>query len=331
MNYLKNYLLILISVICIIPFSGCTKKSFDPTTKSREDFIGTWQGSVSTFKNNKFVKEYGTIVMYPDETGNALSGIFFLKANSIFHEFQFVNGTLYFKVVNSDPANLLCQNWNLGGYAIFTSENTIEVNISGNECGQVGEEYIEWSGSVLKTVVASDSVEYYNFGKNGNTWTYQVTLWDGSSCQVERKIDQVSSGYLFSGPVSQTCNWTGQNLTFKWEVAPDNFSNVNDTLLSNRPFSLPINAKPGVVYSTYVKHDTITLTLLDTNLLISTPAGSFKCAVFRYSEPVYPNKFKVNRISYFWINNLAGIVRHRVENPVYVTDVSVEELISKNF
>ena len=35
--------------------AGCSKDSFDPASKSRQDFEGTWTGSISTFKNSKLL------------------------------------------------------------------------------------------------------------------------------------------------------------------------------------------------------------------------------------------------------------------------------------
>jgi hypothetical protein len=331
---MKSYLLILISLIFLIPFSGCKKKSFDPSGKSREDFIGNWKGSISTFKNNQLLKESGTVSIYADATTKALSGILFMKATNVFHEFQFVNGTLYFKVINNDPGNPICQNWSLEGYAVFSSETTLDIRITGNECGQLGSEYVNWAGILVQDQVSPDSVKYNHFAKTGNSWTYKVTLKSGDSCQVVKQISQETVTYLFSGSAAQTCGWTGQNNTFKWNVSPTGFSIVNDSTLSIKPFLFPINAKQGVVYRNYINNDTTTVTLLDTNVLVTTLAGNFTCVRFRYTEPVYADTSKTTKISrtaYLWINNRYGVIKHEVVNPVDSTDVQLQILTTKSF
>lgn len=328
---MKTYLLIIIGAIFLIPFSGCKKKSFDPSGKSREDFIGTWQGSISTFKNNKSWTENGSVVIYDDVANKTLSGIIFMKETRVFHEFQFVDGTLYFKVINNDPTNPICQTWNLGGYAVFSAEGKLDIRITGNECGQIGSEFVNWVGAMVQTQVSADSVKYYNFAKSGNSWSYKITLRSEDTCVVQRQVNQVSASYLFSGATSQTCGWAGQTWTFKWNVTPAGFSIVNDSTISYKPITFPIDAKPGVVYNSYIKNDTITVTLTDVEQLITTPAGNFTCVRFMYTEPVYSGILKMRKIAYLWLNNRYGIIKQEVLNPADVTEIQVQELLTKNF
>ncbi|MCX6305837.1 MAG: hypothetical protein NT040_12810 [Bacteroidetes bacterium] len=328
---MKSYFLIFISAMLLIQFSGCKKKSFDPTSKTQDNFIGTWKGSISTFKDNKLLKEYGTVVIYPNSATGFLQGIIFMKETNVFNEFQFVDGTMYFNVENTDPASPFCQNWSLGGYAVFTADGILDIRITGNECGQVGSEFINWVGTLEQTGAIADSVKYYDFAKSGNLWNYKVTLKNGDTCQLSKQIIQAGTNYLYSGTLNQNCGWTGQTLTFKWNVSPALFSVISDSTLSYKPFTLPINAKPGVVYSSYISSDTTTVTLLDTNLVINTPAGNFNCVRFRYTEPVNTGILKVTKTSYFWLNNRYGIVKQEVANPTDSTDVQNMVLISKGF
>jgi hypothetical protein len=318
-------------MILLIPFTGCKKGSFDAASKTRQDFVGTWEGTVSTFKNNQLLKENGTMVIYSDAVTQVLSGILFTKTTNVFHEFQFVDGTLYFKVDNPDPANPMCQNWSLGGYAVFLDDNKMDIHITGNECGDVGSEFVDWVGTMLPDQVSPDSLKYYNFGKIGNSWNYKTTLKNGDSCQVQKQISLMSGSNLYIGSTAQTCGWTNPNMIFKWNVAPDSFTIVNDSTWSNRAFAFPINAKQGVVYKTYVNADTLTMTLLDTSQIITTPAGSFQCTYFRYTEPVGTGVLKITRTSYIWLNYRYGVIRQEVANPVDSTDVQLQVLSSKNF
>lgn len=328
---MKSYLLIIILAILIIPFAGCKKKSFDPTSKSQDDFIGTWKGSISTFKNNKLMKESGTVIIYPEATGAMLTGILFMSETSVFHEFQFVDGTLYFNLENNDPANPFCQNWSMGGYIVFTAEGEIDISISGNECGAVGNEFVNWEGSLRTTTISDDSVQYFNFAKQGNSWNYAATLKNSSSCQLSKQLNLPGINYAFTGATSQSCFGNGQNMTFKWYVSPAIFTIQMDSTISLKPLTFPINAKKGVVYSTYLNNDTVTVTLLDTNLTLTTPAGNFSCMKFRYTEPVYSGDLKIKRTAYLWINNKSGIIQQEVANPVDSTDVQLQVLSSKGF
>lgn len=328
---MKRYHFILLSAIFFLPFSGCRKDSFDPTTKSREDFIGTWAGSISTFKNNQLLKEYATVVVYPDAGNNSLSGILFMKETNVFHEFQFVNGTVYFNVVNNDPENPFCQAWSLGGYMVFTDEGEIEIRVTGNECGQLGNEFVNWVGTIVPVVVTPESSKDFIFANNGNSWTYRVTLNTGDSCQVQKQISQVPSSYLFGGMISQTCGWPGQDKSFKWTVTPAEFTITDDSTLTSHAVTFPINAKPGVVYSTYFNYDTVTVTLLDTNVVTTTPAGTYTCFRYRYTEPVYTGNVKSVRTAYLWLDNRYGVIRHEVADPWEPSEIRVQVLISKNF
>jgi hypothetical protein len=327
---MKKYILIFLFPMFIFLFQGCSKDSFDPAAQSQDSFIGTWKGTITTFKNNKQLIEYSTIDIYPDAGGQNLSGIIFMQETYVFHEFQFNNGSLYFNVENNDPDNPFCQSWNLSGYAIFSNENEIEVHITGNECGDLGGEFINWSGTLSSAEVVADSIRYYDFAKNGNSWSYAVTLKNGTACQIQKQISSVPSVYVFGGTYTQSCGWNGQNPVFTWEVTPDHFSIVSDSTLCNVPFKLAINAKKGVVYSSYNKNDTTTITLLDT-VSVSTPAGNFTCTRFRYTEPVYSGTQKTTVTSYLWLNNRYGIIMQEVVNPVHDTDIQAQVLASKSF
>ena len=328
---MKQYFLILISAALLFPFMGCKKKSFDPTVKSRTDFIGTWRGNISTFKNNELIKEFGTVVIYPDAGSSLVSGIIFLEETYVLHEFQFVQGTLYFKVENNDPENALCQNWSLGGFMVYTAENEVEIHITGNECGAFGNEFVNWIGNVFPTQVPADSVKYFDFAKNGNSWTYLTYLKNGDSCQLQKQVNAMPSTYQYTGATSQSCGWPGQNIIFKWNVTPADFTSVIDSTISDKPLKLSINAKLGVAYSTYINNDTTTVTLLDTNFVTSTAAGTFNCLKYKFTEPVYSGVLNTTRTSYIWLNNRYGIIKIEVVNPTDTTDVQSQILTSKNF
>ncbi len=328
---MKTRSLLLLPLLLLLTFAGCKKDSFDKTKKTLNDFIGTWKGSISTFKDNKLMVEYGSVYIYRDANGSTVSGILFMKQTNVFHEFQFVDGTIYYKVVNNDPASSFCQNWSLGGYLVFTSDNEIEIRLSGNECGQVGNEFVNWTGTLRPAQVPADSVQYFSFGKTGNTWSYEIWMKNGDTCQLDKAITQTAATYNFSGTVTQNCGWPGSNQVFKWTVNPAEYLVELDSSMSNRPVSFPIDAKYGVTYRTYINKDTASVTLVDTSVVLPTAAGNFSCMKFRYSEPVYSDGIKVNRVSYIWLNNRFGLIRQEVSNPIDSTDVNYQIITSKNF
>ncbi|HPS61753.1 MAG TPA: hypothetical protein PLK82_01765 [Bacteroidales bacterium] len=327
---MKKYFLIAIGLLMLIPFAGCKKKGFDPASKTLQDFIGTWEGSITTFKENKLLKESGTVVIYSDPGGSTLSGIFFMKETRVFHEFQFVDGTFYFNVENNDPENPFCQRWSLSGFAVFSAEGKIDIRLTGNECGDIGGEFVNWTGTLNTRQVQTDSIRYYNFGGNNRKWGYKITLDDADSCTLEKTILSGGMDYYFAGMNVQTCNWTGMS-AIKWTVTPAMFTIQLDSSVADKPVSFPISAKFGVTYHSYLAPDTVTVKKVDTAAIVVTPAGTFTCAKFEITEPVYRSNVKNIRTSWFWINNRAGIVRYEVANPVSPTDIGVMVLKEKNF
>ncbi len=318
--------------IMIISASGCKKKSgFDPLTKTQDSFIGSWKGVITAFKDNQNIKQTGLVVFYLDAGGKTMSGILFAKETSVLRVFQFLNGTIYFKVENSDPENPKCKNWSLSGYANFIDETTIDLRMSGNECGNAGNEYISWAGNMASVQVPADSVKYFNFGKQGNNWQYGVNLLNGDTCQLQRTIVAMPSDYFFTGNTSQACAWGGMNWNLKWGISPDRFTMSLDSSLTFHQVVFPINAKIGVSYKSVINSDTTAVTLLDTNLLTTTPAGNFICYRFLFQEQVPVVGGKTTRSSVFWINNRYGIVRQEVNNPVDSTGIKNQSLVSKNF
>lgn len=310
--------------------AGCSKDSFDPASKSRQDFEGTWTGSISTFKNNKLLKETGTVVIYPDAGGTSMAGILFMKEINLFREFQFQDGTLYFNVENHEPDNILCQNWSLGGFAVFTADDEIEIHITGNECGYQGSEFVNWVGTLRKTEIHADSLKTFHFAQTGRTWTYQVMQTNGDSCQVTRQITQTSGTHGFTGTIGNTCSWPG-TIGLRWTVTPAEFTIQNDSTILQHPLRMPVNAVPGVVYRTLAGSDTLTMTLVDTLQVMSTPAGNFPCWLYRYTEPFTSGSQTETRTANIWVSSRYGIIRQEVVNGINPTDSKLQVLTAKNF
>jgi len=327
---MKRYLLLLILPLVLLSFTGCKKKGFDPTTRDREDFVGTWKGTITAFKNNQLLKDSGYVVIY-HKTDDLLGGIIFIDGVKSFYEFQFLSGTLYFKIPCMDPENPTCQMWNLGGYVSFKEEDQIDFRISGNECGSYGNEYVDWTGLLTKTDFNADTARYFHFAKTGNLYHYKVTLKSGDTCTLNKTVNNNPSRYLFYGVPSQGCGWNGMDSLFKWSVSPAEFSVINDSSISYQSFTFPIDAKPGVVYRNILHGDTTTLSLTGTGQVVTTPAGTFSCMVFKYTEPVVSGGVWFRKTAYLWLNTKYGIIRQEVDNPANSTDLKSQVLTSVNF
>lgn len=321
------FVLVVITILALM--QGCKKKEFDPSAKSAPDFLGTWTGELTTFKDNVLSKERGIVMIYPEEGGSTLSGIIYLKEIRAFKQFQFQGGTLYFKVVNNNPDNPLCKTWNLSGYASFSDESTLDFRITGNECGYIGNEYVEWAGSLRLSPETQDSLEYFSFTQPSNNWTYKVEKVTGDTCQLQKLLATQTGFYLFNGESTHTCGWPATNIPLKWMVNPAEFTVFNDATLVRHELTIPVWALPGVIYTRRTTTDTITLTLLDKENSVVTDAGTFLCNRYRYSETIAHDGIRTTRTSYLWVDYRNGIIRHEVVNPTDTTGIISEVLKSK--
>ena len=326
---MKTSLKILICATIVITLAGCKKKSFDPASKGQSDFVGTWTGTLTSFKNNKLVKETGTFLIFPAEGGTGLDGIIYLSETRSFKQFQFTSGTLYFRVANTDPASAFCQNWNLSGYASFTDETTMTIRISGNECGLSGNEYVDWSGTLGSLPTKADSLPCFTFARESNNWTYNVGKKNGDSCHYQKLLATKSGTYNFNGETTHNCDWMATNIPVKWTVNPAEFIITDDATLTNHPITVPIFALPGVVYTSLVANDTVTLSLIKKNDTVTCLAGTYLCNKYRYTETVASGAGRTTRSAYLWLHYHFGIIRQTVDNPVNATDVKTLLLKTK--
>jgi hypothetical protein len=92
-----------------------------------------------------------------------------------------------------------------------------------------------------------------------------------------------------------------------------------------------VYAKYGAVYKSFPYPDTVTLTLLDSNKAVSTPAGNFLCNYFKYTETGKRYGTKTTRTSYLWIDYHFGVIRYEAINPFDSSGIIRQVLKSKNF
>jgi len=329
MNRLLIFAVIFSSLIC---FSGCKKcDCFDSSKFGPNDFTGTWKGSISAFRDNKTVIKSGEIIIYSSGNGSNLEGILNMEGVYRLAGTQFNNGFWYFDVICSDTLNPECNNWSLAGFAVFSGEFHIDINMAGNECGKSGKQFVSWEGGMDKYSDVPDSAVYYNFGKQGNTWRYLINKKNTDTCILEQKITEVPSAGLFNGTVTNYCGWQWKYKVFNWYVDPVMYSIHDESGSGQVSAAFPIDVTAGRTYSYIHGSDTTQVTLISRDEQVTVPAGKFNCAKFQITEPADTMR-TVARTTYFlWLSNQYGIIKKEVPDPIDPNSISTQLLLSKNF
>jgi len=329
---MNRFIFFVFALVFVFYLSGCKKcDCFDSAKFGPNDFIGTWKGSISTFKDNKTVKKSGEIVIYSSGGGSNLAGIINMDGVNRIVGTQFNNGFWYFDVICNDTLNPECNKWDLTGFAVFTGDLHIDFNMAGNECGKLGKQFVSWEGGLDKYSDIPDSATYYNFGKQGNTWTYIIIKKSTDTCILEQKITDLPSAGLFNGTVSNSCGWQWQNKLFYWYLDPVMFS-INDGSGSGFVItSFPIDVAAGRNYSYIHGSDTTQVMLVSRDEQLTVPAGKFNCTKFKIIETADTTRAETKTTYFLWLNNQYGIIKKEVSNPIGPNDISTQVLLSKNF
>jgi hypothetical protein len=327
---MKRLLTLTITLFLILPYWGCKKcDCFDSSGKVPSDFIGTWKGTVTAFKDNKTEKKSGELIIY--QSAGGLEGILNMEGVYRLVGTQFSNGFWYFDVICSDTLNPQCSNWSLTGFGVFSEAEHIDFHMAGNECGTLGKQYVSWEGTLAMYSDTPDPAYYYNFGKQGNTWNYLINKVSTDTCALEQKITGTPSAGLFNGTVANTCGWPWQHNLFYWYIDPVMFTIYDPSGSGAVAASFPIDVTPGTVYSYIHGNDTTRVTLVARYQEVSVQAGKFICSKYRVVEPADSVKSGTNTDYFLWINNQYGIIKKEVTTPYGPNDISTQLLINKNF
>ncbi len=327
---MKRLLFFAVPAFFILLFGGCKKcDCFDPSTYVQSDFIGTWKGTLTTFKDNKSVKKSGDVVIYQAASG--LEGILNMEGVYRLVGQQFNNGFWYFNVVCSDTLNPECSNWSLSGFASFSEPEHIDFHMAGNECGTLGKQYVNWEGTLAMYSDLPDPALYYSFGKQGNAWNYLINKVNTDTCSLQQKITETPSAGLFNGGISNSCGWPWQHKVFYWYVDPAMYTVYDESGSGSVAASFPIDVIPGRVYTYIHGNDTTQVTLVSRYQELTLPAGKFICTKYRVVEPADSVKSTTKTDYFLWINNQYGVVKKEVTAPYGPNDISTQLLISKNF
>jgi len=316
----------------LVAFAGCKKcNCFDSSLFGRTDFTGTWKGTITAFKNNQRIVKSGELVLYPVNNGASLGGIMIFEETSRLVEVQLNNGQWYFTVICSDTLNPQCSNWSLTGFAAFSDEQQIEINIAGNECGPSGKQFVSYEGTLSKYNDVPDPSAYFSFAKAGNIWGYKTTLNSTDTCSLNYQMGNLNPSGIFEGNVTNNCGWPWQYKSFYWYVDPAMFSVMADATSGSVIARFPIDMPTGTTYTYYYAGDTTNITLEARDVNVTLPLGNFNCIKFRQESTSPWVKGGGLKTSYIWINNQFGIVKQEFTNPVDSTDMVMQVLSSKNF
>jgi hypothetical protein len=327
---MKRLFLLLITALMIILCGGCKKcDCFDSSKYVQGDFIGTWKGTISTFKDNKQVKKTGEVIIY--QAANGLEGIINMEGVYRITGLQFNNGFWYFDVVCSDTLNPECYNWSLSGFAVFSEAEHIDFHIAGNECGTLGKQYVNWEGTLAMYSDLPDPALYYSFGKQGNTWNYLINKKSTDTCMLQQKITEAPSDRLFNGSVSNSCGWPWQHKLFYWYLDPVMYTMYDESGNGAVAASFPIDVTPGQVYSYIHGNDTTQVTLVARYQEVTVPAGKYICTKYRIVEPADSVKSGTKTDYFLWINNQFGIIKKEVTTPSGPNDILTQILLNKSF
>jgi hypothetical protein len=232
-------------------------------------------------------------------------------------------------VLNSDTLNPYCQNWNLSGWGELNSSSEMHVIISGKECGEVGDEWVNYEGDFRLTSYNPDSTQLFSFAEVGRHWTYRVYTAGGDSCQMDIQVDAFD-GSAYSGLMTNTCNLTWDGKPMRWNVSGLHFAVLDDHAGTKVQYAFHNDQLLNKQYYYFFGSDTNVVTRLGTDSLY-VDAGGFLCTRYRLEQYMHTdNSYKIDK-GVVYISNQYGWIRYQATLINDTTDILDQELISKNF
>ncbi|HNW76357.1 MAG TPA: hypothetical protein PKJ28_05675 [Bacteroidales bacterium] len=323
-------LLPLFAGLIILISPGCKKEeSYYPSKVTFNDFTGTWSGTLTAFKNNQLISHSGTILFFLEPDGEKMGGILSLEKQYALTEIQLRSGVFYFQVLNNDTTNPFCANWNLSGMAEITSEMEMHVIISGKECGEVGEEWINYEGDFVLQQPDPDSSKYFCFAGLGHAWTYNVQIVNNDSCQINTLINK-NTGTVYSGLTSNSCNINWSSHLFRWDVTPTHFQVLDNTNGNKVQYAFHFDQDINVPYYYYYGNDTNIVTRLGSDS-VYVAAGGFLCTKYRLDQYLHTDStYRIDK-GVLYIDNVYGLIRYQSTLLNDYDDFVTIELAQKNF
>lgn len=318
-------------LILLWVFTGCDKDTGNLRDAERSDFKGSWKGELVSYSyGRKIVQKYEWMV-FTDPTSGELSGLLTMYETNRLEELQFSDGVWYFRVVNSDSLNPECRQWSFSGYAKFVEEGVISFNLAGNKCGPIGDQFVEWGGTMQKISDGLDPNNHFSFISPGNGWQYAITKVNSDTCSMEYQIDANPATGIFTGKMTNGCGWSWAEKHFSWQVDPGRFSVLPDPAnkIPLTVFTLDMTTEKLYTFKNGVE---VSITsLLKRRELVDVPAGQFICNKYQVEIAAAEDGAGQVIVSYYWIDNRYGIIKREVLNPPDSTSIKLQVLTSKNF
>ncbi len=321
---------ICLALLLLTVFPACRKSGNGKINAERSDFTGTWKGELVSYSHGrKEVQKYEWMI-YTNPASGLLSGLLTMYETNKIEELQFHDGIWYFRVVNSDSLNPQCREWSFAGFAKFSENGMVEFNLAGNKCGPIGDQFVEWGGTMTKVSDSLDPGAHFSFIQAGNSWDYKITRSNSDTCSLNYQVGSSPSTDTFEGTMSNECGWSWQQKHFSWAMDPGRF-----TVLPNDTAKIPLavftlDMATGNIYRFKNGSDLSITSLLKHNELVTVPAGKFICN--KYQVETNPDgDSQASVVSYYWISNRYGIIKREVLNPADSTSLKLQVLTSKNF
>lgn len=328
---MRLFLSLLLTLLLSAGSLSCKKENNGQINANRSDFTGTWKGELVTYSyGHKIVQKYIWVV-YTNQSNGRLEGLLTMHETNKLEEIQFSDGKWFFRIVNSDSLNPQCREWSFAGFAGFNSEGVVEFNLAGNKCGPIGDQFVEWGGTMTKVSDGLDPDNHFGFIKDGNSWNYKITRNNQDTCALNYQVGALTPTGTYKGTMTNQCDWNWAEKQFSWAIDPGRF-----TVLTEETTKLPSTVFTLDMITDKIYHfrdgEAVTSTvLLKRNELVNVPAGKFTCNKYQVETNYDGDLQSGNIVSYYWISNRYGIIKREVLNPADSTSLKYQVLTSKNF
>jgi len=315
----------------ILPQQACKKEEgFDSKSVTLSQMKGTWRGRITTFKNNTLIEKNGDVSFFSNAAGDLLNGIFELGQVNFLEGFMFQNGILYFNLICSDSLNPQCANWNLGGYVYLQEDNLMIIQVAGNECGPLGEQFVTYEGSLILVNPNMDPSAYFSFAHTGRIWDYSTSLYNGGTCTIQSEVISEPTPSLFTIKETNDCGWPFTTREYSWIVEPFKVSVMAGTSTTDVMYTFYLDAVLDKKYQFINDEDTTYLTLTKADVPVNTPAGSYRCGKYAIDSRIHSSG-DLNTIGIIYLSKQYGFIKMEYTEPSDSSNIQSQVLNTINF
>lgn len=296
-------------LVFIIFLTACSKNKEEPSSVVKiNDFVGQWKGLFPYNGNNdpSTAELRASLATYAENS--ILTG--FMKTPDgilIIDNKVFLDGVYTFSIRNNSFDNPDCQSWDVTGSANLYNEFYMGVNFGGIFCGVHPKDI---TGTMTKELSIPDTTVLLTMAAAGRKMIYSVTDSEGISFDQSTEFQKDLANGVWRILTTKTKGQQSpkevsyQFITpVEWGQLPD-----NDSTPSHQQTNYRIDAKTGIKYITVTATDSIIVTIVSLDEMVTVPAGTFKCIkLARENKPIAPGGSEA--FSKIWINNNTGIIK----------------------